>query len=120
MSIDRDEEEERRRQEVERKKMRPVDRVYDTPPKRTRMGDLWGQSLKRMGRQFSINLRMTLTTRATFVALKQRDNIPSDPVFFELLIEAYLEKYREPPIVIPSEEELLRMFEQERDRRYAK
>lgn len=115
MSIERDEEEERRRQEAERKKMRPVDRVYDTPPKRTKAGFISGASKKRGGRLFGTLFRMTLTTRAMFLALKERDDIPSDPLFFELMLEAYLEKYREPPIVIPSEDELLRQFEQQKD-----
>jgi hypothetical protein len=115
MSIERDEEEERQRQEAERKKMRLVDRVYDTPPRTTRFGDLSGLSAKRMGRKFSMIFRMTLTTRAMLMAIKARDGIPSDSVFLELLIEAYLKTYRKPPIVIPSEEELIRMFEKKRD-----
>ena len=117
MERDDDEAEERRRLEAERKKMRPVDRLYDRPPKRTRAGDFWGQSKKRAGRMFSTIFRMTLTTRAVYTALKERDGIPSDPVFLELMIEAYLEKYRDPPITIPSEMELIEQYERERDRR---
>lgn len=112
-----DEEEERRRQEDERKTMRRVDRVYDRPPMRTQMGDIAGQSRRRTGRRFPMLFRMTLTTRAVLMALKERDGIPSDPLVLELLIEAYLEKYRDPPIVIPSEEELIERYERERDKR---
>jgi hypothetical protein len=115
MSIEEDELEERRRQAEERKKMRRVDLVYDTAPKITKTGMMHGHSAKRAGRMFGTLFRMTLTTRAVFLALKARDNIPTDPVFFELMLEAYMEKYREPPIVIPSEEELIEKYLAQRD-----
>jgi hypothetical protein len=112
-----DEEEERRRQEAERKKMRLVDRVYDAPIKTTITGRISDQHKRRTGRVIPMLVRMTLRTEAILKALKERDQIPSDPVFLEILLEAYLEKYREPPITIPSDEELVEMFERERDER---
>jgi hypothetical protein len=112
-----DEEEERRRQEAERKKMRPVDRVYDTPPKTSITGELWGHYLRRTGRVVPALFRMTLKTKAIMTAIKQRDQIPSDPVFLEILLQTYLDKYRDPPITLPSDEELYEKFLRERDRR---
>ena len=109
-----DEEEERRRQEAERKKMRLVDRVYDTPVRTSITGHTFGQHNRRTGRVIPALFRMTLRTKAILAALKERDEIPSDPVFLEILLKVYLEKYREPPITIPSDEVLVEMFERER------
>lgn len=117
MERDDDEAEERRRLEAERKKMRPVDRVYDRLPKRTVMGDVSGHASRRTGRLFPSLFRMTLTTRAMLKALKKRDDIPSDPIFLELLIEAYLKNNPDPPLIIPSEEELIEQYEREKERR---
>lgn len=113
----RDDDEERRKLEAERKRQRPVDRLYGKAPRRTLAGDLSGHARRRKGRIFPVLFRMTLRTRAIMAALRERDDIPSDPVFLELLIEAYLELYDDPPIIIPSDQELIEQYEREQEER---
>ena len=111
-----DEEEERQRQREERKKMRPVDIVYDELPTVTAAGDMHIHSLKRSGRKYPMIFRMTLSTRAVICEILKHHDVPSGPLLLELMVEAYLQKYRDPPITIPSEQELAERFAQQKDR----
>lgn len=113
----RDEEEERRRQREERKRMTLRDRAHGSPPRVAIDGDLDGRSERRTGRVLMMQFRVTVVTKAVLRAIKRRDSITSDPLLLELLVKAYLEKNGHPPIVLPSEEELVARFERERERR---
>jgi hypothetical protein len=93
------------------------DRVHGSPPRTAADGGVDGRSERRTGRIFQIPFRGTLVVKEMLRAIRRRDNIPSDPVLLELMIQAYLEKYGHPPIVIPSEDELVKRYERERDRR---
>lgn len=115
-----DEEAERRRLAKERQGMSWVDRVHGSPPRTAADGGRDGRSDRRTGRIFQIPFRGTLVVKEILRAIKRRDSIPSDPMLLELMIEAYLEKHPHPPnppLVIPSEEELVERYERERDRR---
>lgn len=110
---------ERQRQQKEREGMSITDRSHGKPKRRSADGSFDGRSEMRTGRVANIPLRGTLVVKATLRAIMQRDNIRSGPMLLELLIEAYLEKNWDPPLEIPTEEELVRALEEERDRRDA-
>lgn len=115
-----DEEEERKRQEKERAELSLNDRLYG-PKKVTATGTDSGHHVRRTGRKAQINVRIRPKLRHMIDALMRRDQVPSLVVLFEMMLEAYQEKWgalREGDI--PSDEEIIDMFLQEQDNRDAK
>lgn len=115
-----DEDEERQRQAKERAALSPTDRMYG-PIKVTAAGTKSLQAPRRTGRLLQFNTRVHPKSRHILEALIRRDNVPSLVVFFELMLEAYQEKYgpvREDEI--PPDDEIIDMFLNERDNRDAK
>ena len=109
-----DEEEERLRQERERGRLSPFDRLYDKPP-------VGMQGLRRRGRVIQMPLRMQLRVRAILEYIMQRDEHDSLPELFEILLELYLEKYG--PVdgtQLPSDEELVRRYLKKEDDKHGK
>lgn len=117
MSGDR-EDDERRRQERERIKLPLVDRLHGSSPRITASGFEDLRSKRRTGRVVQLPLRLHPRVRAMIDVIMQRDKPPSLVALFEEMLDAYLEKHG--PIdqsLLPSDEELVRRFEHERDRR---
>lgn len=118
MSVDRDEEEERRRLQREREKMSLVDRLTGRPPRTTASGFKDRRSKRRTGRVVQLPIRLHPRMRAIVDAIMDRDQHPSLVVLFEEMLEAYMQVHG--PIdsaTLPSDEELVRRLEQERDKR---
>lgn len=113
-----DEREERERQVRKRAQMSPMDRLYGALPRKTTAGDDDLRSERRTGRLLPLLVRLHPRVRAIFRAVLKRDGPMSAVVLFELMLEAYLEKHG--PIdqsLLPSDEELIRRIEEERDKR---
>jgi len=113
-----DEEEERRRQERERARLPLVDRLHGSSPRITASGFEDLRSKRRTGRVVQLPLRLHPRVRAIIDIIVERDKPPSLVALFEDMLEAYLEKYG--PIdqsLLPSDEELVRRIENERDKR---
>jgi hypothetical protein len=113
-----DEDDERHRQERERGKLPLVDRLHGSSPRITASGFEDLRSKRRTGRVVQLPLRLHPRVRAMIDVIMQRDKPPSLVALFEEMLDAYLEKHG--PIdqsLLPSDEELVRRFEQERDRR---
>lgn len=116
----KDEEEERQRQAKERAAQPHDDRLY-APKKITAAGTFSKQHGRRTGRILQFNTRVRPKVWHMVEALIRRDGVPSVVVFFELMLEAYQAKYgalREGDI--PSDEEIINMFLNERDNRDAR
>lgn len=116
----KDEEEERQRQARERAALALDDRLYQ-PKKLTAAGTYSLQHDRRTGRMVQFNTRIRPKMRHMIEALIRRDQVPSLVVFFEMMLEAYQEKHgalREGDI--PSDEEIIDMFLNERDNRDAR
>jgi hypothetical protein len=117
MSAIDDEEEERRRQERERARLPLIDRLHGKSPRITESGFEDLRSKRRTGRVVQLPLRLHPRVRAIIDIIIERDKPPSLVVLFEDMLEAYLEKHG--PIdqsLIPSDEELVRRIEKERDK----
>ncbi|MBK9080318.1 MAG: hypothetical protein IPL91_15065 [Hyphomicrobium sp.] len=116
---DDDEEAERKRQERERKSMSFVDR--DLPSKAHHRQRLRGYPQeRRTGRIVQLPLRLHPRVKAMVDHIMARDQPPSLVVLFEEMVAAYLEKHGPiDPADLPSDEELIRKIEQERDKRDA-
>lgn len=111
-----DEEEEYLRQRAERRAKRLVDRVYDTEPETNATGGPTGHMLRRTGRVFPVFLRVTLRTRAIMDAIMQHHQVPGVPTLYELMLDAYLQKYGPlPEGSVPSDEVLVERYELEKD-----
>lgn len=113
-----DEEEERRRLERERARLPFLDRLHGSAPRTTASGFKDGRSLRRTGRIVQLPLRIHPRVKAIIDAIVARDRPPSLVALFEDMLEAYLEKHG--PInqaLLPSDEELVRRLELERDKR---
>lgn len=113
-----DEEEERKRQERERARMPLVDRLHGSEPRTTASGFKDLRSNRRTGRIIPMPLRLHPRVKAIIDAIMERDRHPSLVVLFEEMVDAYLQLHG--PIsqaLLPSDEELVRRIERERDRR---
>lgn len=113
-----DEREEWRRRELERAKLSIYDQLYDNPGT-TLAGDDDGRSKrKRKYRVFRTPLSMQLRTRAILLAILDRDGHESLPALFEVLIAIYQEKigaiHKDD---IPPDDELVRRYLKQRDKR---
>lgn len=115
---DDDEEEERRRQARERARLSPIDRLHGAPPRVTASGFVDQRSTKRKGRIVQLGLRLHPRVKAMLDLIIERDQPPSIAVLFEEMIEAYC-RVRGPidKQLLPSDEELARRLEEERDKR---
>lgn len=115
-----DEDEEWQRQERERAAQSMVDRLLGKPPRITNSGFKDGRSGHRTGRVVQLPLRLHPRVKAIIDHIMERDKPPSLVVLFEDMVAAYLDKHGPiDPADLPSDEELVRRIEQERDRRDA-
>lgn len=115
-----DEEAERKRQAKERAALPPEDRLYG-PKKLTAAGTYSLQHDRRTGRMVQFNTRIRPKVRHMVEALIRRDKIPSLVVFFEMMLEAYQEKWGSlHEGDIPPDDEIIDMFLNERDDRDGK
>ncbi len=112
-----DEEEERKRQERDREKLPLLDRLHGSPPRITASGFPDLRSKRRTGRVVQLPLRLHPRVRAMVDFIMERDKPPSLAVLFEDMLAAYLEKRPIDKKLLPNDEELVRRFEKERDRR---
>lgn len=118
MSVGDDEAEERKRQQRERERMSLTDRLFGRPPRTTASGFDDMRSKRRTGRVVQLPIRLHPRVRAIVGAIMERDQHPSLVVLFEEMLEAYMQIHG--PIdetKLPSDEELVRRLEDERDRR---
>ncbi len=117
---DDDEDEERKRQERERATMSFMDRLYGRKPRITVNGFEDIRPKRRTGRIVQLPLRLHPRVKSIVDHIMERDKPPSLVVLFEEMVEAYLEKHGPiDPADLPSDEELIRRMEQERDKRDA-
>ena len=115
-----DEDEERRRQERERSRLSFLERLYGSEFRTTASGFTDGLSLKRTGRVIQLPLRVHPRIKAMLMAIIERDKVPSMVVLFEEMAQAYLEKNGDIDWAkLPSDEDLVRRIEHERDKRLA-
>ena len=116
---DDDEREERRRQAAWRAAQSPIDRMY--PEKQlTEAGDIDLRANRRTGRKLQISFRLQPRTRHLVSAIVRRDKPPSLAVLFEQMLEAYLKVTC--PLDdndLPSEEEAIEMYLEQRGKRDA-
>jgi hypothetical protein len=118
MSASDGEEEERKRQERERSRTSFLERLYGSEFRTTASGFTDGRSLKRTGRVIQLPLRVHPRIKAMLMAIVERDKVPSMVVLFEEMAQAYLEKHGDIDWArLPSDEDLVRRIEQERDKR---
>ena len=121
MSAEDDEEQERRRQERERARLSHRDRIHGAPPLITASGFEDGRSTNRAGNVVYFPVRMQLRSRAIIAAIMKRDNVGKQTVLFEMMLEAYQQVHGAiDKSEIPSDEELIRNLERERDKRHGK
>lgn len=118
--VDDSEEAERRRQEAERKKLPLIDRLHGSSPRITASGFQDLRSKRRTGRIVQLPLRLHPRVRAIIDLIMERDRPPSLVVLFEEMLAAYLEKHPIDHSLLPSDEELVRRYELERDGRDGK
>lgn len=113
-----DEEAERLRQSRERERMPVVDRLHGSAPRTTASGFRDLRSSRRTGRVVQLPLRLHPRVRAIIDAIMEQHKPPSLVALFEEMLEAYLEKHGDiDQSRLPSDEELVRRIEQERDKR---
>ncbi len=119
MSARDDEDQERRRQEQERARLSHRDRIHGTPPVITASGFEDGRSRNRAGNVVQFPVRMQLRSRAIIDAIMKRDNIAKQTILLELMLEAYQQIHGAiDKSEIPSDEELIRNLEKQRDKKY--
>ena len=117
MSAKDDEEQERRRQEQERARLSHRDRIHGAPPVITASGFEDGRSRNRTGKVVQFQTRMQLRSRAIIDAIMKRDSVPKQTVLFEMMLEAYQQVHGAiDRSEIPSDEELIRNLEKQRDK----
>lgn len=113
-----EEAEERERQTRERARLSFTDRLHGGPPRKTASGFDDVRSYRRTGRVVQFPLRIHPRVRAIIDVIVARDNWPSMVALFEEMLVAYLEKHGAiDQSLLPSDEELVRRLEQERDKR---
>jgi hypothetical protein len=109
MHGDDGEEEERRRQAIERADMSPMDRAYGKPPKDRR-------GKRRRGRLVQMALRMQLKVKAVVDLIIDGHEHDGLPELFEIMVADYLEKYGGiDASLVPSEEELVERYLRKQD-----
>jgi hypothetical protein len=97
-----------------------VDRLLGRPPRITSSGFKDRRSGQRKGRVVQFPLRLHPRVKAIIDLIMERDKPPSHVVLFEDMVAAYLDKHGPiDPADLPSDEELVRRIEQERDKRDA-
>jgi len=112
-----DEAEERQRQARERAGLSPEDQLYG-PKKRTASGTYSLQHNRRTGRKLQFNTHIRPKLRHIIEFAMRRDKVPSVVVFFELMLDAYLQVYG--PLKdgdIPSDQEIVDLFLKEQEDR---
>lgn len=115
-----DEEEERKRQELERARMPLVDRLHGAPARTTASGFKDLRSKRRTGRVVQMPIRVHPRVKAMTDAIMQRDGHPSLVSLYEEMLDAYFDRHG--PLaqaLLPSDEELVERIEKERDKRDA-
>jgi hypothetical protein len=113
-----DEEAERKRQERERERLSHVDRLHGSAPRTTSSGFKDMRSGRRTGRVVQLPLRLHPRVKAIIDAIMAQHRPPSLVALFEEMLEAYLEKHGDiDQSRLPSDEELVRRIENERDKR---
>lgn len=112
-----DEEKERLRQARERALLAPEERLLGEV-KRTKSGLPDARSKgKRKYRVVPLPLRVRLRVRAMIDHIVERDQHPSRVTLFEVMLDAYLEKYGQiDEALLPSEEELVEAYLEEQDK----
>jgi hypothetical protein len=118
MGTNDDEREERERQQKERERLSLTDRLLGRPPRKTASGFDDLRSKRRTGRVVQLPIRLHPRVRAIVGAIMERDQHPSLVVFFEEMLAAYMQIHG--PIdetKLPTDEELVRRLEDERDKR---
>ena len=121
MSGEDDEEQERRRQEQERARLSHRDRIHGAPPVITASGFVDGRSRNRAGNVVQFPVRMQLRSRAIIDAIMKRDNIAKQTILLEMMLEAYQQIHGAiDQSEIPSDEELIRNLEKQRDKNHEK
>ena len=112
------EEEERRRQQRERERMSLTDRLLGRPPRKTASGFDDLRSKRRTGRVVQLPIRLHPRVRAIVGAIMERDQHPSLVALFEEMLAAYMKVHGGiDQSLLPSDEELIRRIEDERDKR---
>ncbi len=112
------EEDERRRAQRERQRMASLDRLYDHVPRRMVDGFVDDGDRPRRRRMEQISMRVHPRIKAMMLFVKKRDNIPSMPMFLELMFETYLKEYgRIDESDMPGLEELSKATENQSRRR---
>jgi hypothetical protein len=111
-----DEEAERQRQRRERAGLPPEERLYGEV-KRTKSGRPDGRSKgKRKYRLVQMPLRLRLRVFAMIDLIIERDQHPSRVELFEVMLQAYLEKYGAiDEAQLPSDDELVDDYLEEQD-----
>ena len=112
------EDDERQRQAQERSRLSLLDRLTGRRPRTTASGFEDMRSKRRTGRIVQMQIRLHPRVKAMIDAIMQRDNHPSMVAFFEEMLDAYQQIHG--PIdqaMLPSEEDLIRRIEEERDKR---
>jgi len=113
---DDDEDAERKRQQREREKMSLTDRLFGKPPRTTAGGFDDMRSKRSTGRVVQLPIRLHPRVRAIVGAIMERDQHPSLVVLFEEMLAAYMKIHGAiDQSQLPSDEELVRRFEQKRD-----
>jgi len=117
---DDDEEVERQRQQREDAKLSPMDRLYQRLEP-TLAGDEDQRKNRRRGRVIRMPLGMQVRVRAMLVLILKRDNHEGLPTLFEIMMDAYLEKYGGlDETAIASEAELIQRHLEQRAKKDAK
>lgn len=114
---DDDEEQERQRQQRERSRLAPEDRIHGDV-KRTKSGRPDARSKgKRKYRFVQMSVRVRLRVRAMIEYIVERDQHPSHVVLFEVMLQAYLDKYGAiDESQLPSVEDLVEDYLEEQDK----
>lgn len=113
-----DEEEERKRQERERARMPLVDRLHGVPPRTTASGFKDLRSNRRTGRVVQMPIRVHPRVKAMTDAIMMRDGHPSLVALYEEMLDAYFERHGPLDLaLLPSDEDLVKRIEKERDKR---
>ena len=109
-----DEDEERRRQALENQAL-PLDDLIYGPKRKTATGQEDLRHEARENRVKPVPLRMQLRVNVILRAAMKKAGYKSFPKFFELMLAVYLESHPLDDALIPSEEELIRRFLNQRD-----
>lgn len=113
-----EEDEERQRQQRERERWSLTDRLIGKPRGKTASGFDDLRSNRRTGRVVQLPIRTHPRVKAMIDAILVRDQHPSLVALFEEMLAAYMQVHGAiDQSKLPSDEELVRRLEQERDKR---